>query len=300
MLKNINYQICIFYFALCALIFSTSLMISCGSTTGPTTTTTTTTSTTTTTQRIRLYYTVPTVADYSAQKFYSAFSSNGVAFTAEAGTRLSGAYLSDPDVIKLGTNNWSMFYSKANSTDPLINTHLYRASATTPNGTFEVDAAFSDLNLGSVSSSIMIGSTPYLYLVYNGAIRITTYSAATDSLTFVAVATSGGASSPTVIRLTDGTYKMYYKVSNDAYQASSTDGLVWDIGSKLYTYANTPGAICINGKIYLYYVNTNPSDANNGKIMVVISSDNGATFGSAQVITGLQSGACDPYPVAYE
>ena len=273
-------------------------MISCGSTTEPTTTTTT--STTTTTQKIRLYYTIPSPPNYTTQQFCSAVSSNGVNFTTEEGTRLSGAYLSDPDVIKLGTNNWSMFYSKANSTEPLINTRLYRASATAPNGTFEVDSSFADGDLGSVSSSIMIGSTPYLYLVYFGAIRVITYSSATDSLTFVNVATSGGASSPTVIRLTDGTYKMYYKVSDDAYQANSTDGLVWDIGSKLYTYANTPGAICINGKVYLYYVNTNPSDANNGKIMVVVSANNGASFGAAEVVTGLQNTACDPIPVGYE
>jgi hypothetical protein len=298
MLKKINYQICIFYFTLCLVIFFSSLMMSCGTNTEPTTTTTS--STTTTTQRIRLYYTLPSPPNYTAQQFWSAVSSDGINFSTEVGTRLADSYLSDPDVIKLGANNWSMFYSKALSTDPLINTHLYRASARDPNATFEADASFSDLNLGSVSSSIMIGSTPYLYLVYNGVIRITTYSAATDSLSFVAVATSGGASEPTVIRLTDGTYKMYYKVSSDTYQANSTDGLVWDIGSKLYTYAKTPGAICINGKIYLYYVNTNTSDVNNGKIMVVISSNNGATFGTATVVNGLQTSACDPYPVAYE
>ncbi|MFA6548309.1 MAG: hypothetical protein WCT39_00050 [Candidatus Margulisiibacteriota bacterium] len=298
MRRNVNSVTLVCTLALLLAIFYSSLFTTgCGSTTE---TTTTTSSTTTTTQRIRLYYTIPSPPDYTAQQFCSAVSSDGINFSTEAGTRLADSYLSDPDVIKLGANNWSMFYSKAFSTDPLINTHLYRASARDPKATFEADASFSDLNLGSVSSSIMIGSTPYLYLVYNGVIRITTYSAATDSLTFVAVATSGGASEPTVIRLTDGTYKMYYKVSSDTYQANSTDGLVWDIGSKLYTYAKTPGAICINGKIYLYYVNTNTSDVNNGKIMVVISSNNGATFGTATVVNGLQTSACDPYPVAYE
>ncbi|MGB9591545.1 MAG: hypothetical protein ACPL1K_03400 [Candidatus Kryptoniota bacterium] len=254
---------------------------------------------------IRLYYTFPTDPtkkdkDYSSQNFGSAYSSDGINFTKDAGIRLGPlAKLTDPDVIKASSNNWIMFYSKAVSQITTEASRLYRATCSTPNGPFTDDGSFAG-NYGNISSSINIGGIIHVYGVSSEGIVISTYEAGTNKLHYVEVAISGGVADPSVIQLTSNSFKMYYKSSGDIYCASSTDGKIWGSGTPIVSKAEVPGAVYVNNKIYLYYISSDPSDPNIGKILVRISSDNGTTFSSAQVVTGLHDAACDPDPVVYE
>jgi len=252
---------------------------------------------------IRLYYTYPTNPgakdkDYTSQNYGSAYSSDGVNFTDESGARLSGAYLSDPDVFKESANNWVLFYSKAVAPEgnPEQST-LLKATCTTPNGTFVTDNSFSG-SYGNISSTIKIDNTFYVYGVSSG-IKISTYSPTTNQLSPVGTAVSGQVFDPSVIQISPNSFKMYYKQSGNTYSADSADGLTWTNNTKIVDSAEVPGAVYVGGKVYLYYGNS-ASDNWQGKMLVRISTNNGATFGSPQVVTGLREGNCDGDPVVYE
>lgn len=285
---------------------STSSTTTTTSTTASSTTTTASSTTTTTggSYIVRLYYTYPTDATkksktYDSQNFGSTYSSDGINFTKDSGARLGPvANLSDPDFFKESTNKWVLFYSKAVSEDSSEKYRLYKATSSSPNGSFGDDTNFAGYELGNLSSTIKIGSTFYVYLVNNG-IKIATYDPTQNKLTLVGSADSQGVD-PSVIQISTNSFKLYYKKSGDTYSADSSDGLIWGTGTKIVSYAEVPGVIYVGGKIYLYYTNSAPSDPNMGQTMVKISSDNGVAFGSAQVVTGLGDAACDPDPVAYE
>lgn len=292
------------------LLLSAGLILGCATTQQETATTTTVSTTTTTTSpssaTIRLYYTFPTVAsksfggkDYSSQNFGSAYSSDGINFTKDPGIRLGPlANLTDPDVFKEGSNKWVLFYSKAVSSDPAENSKLFKATSSTPNGSFEVDNIFAGGELGNISSTIKIGNTFYVYLVNNG-IKIATCNPTTNGLTLVGTGPAGAAD-PSVIQLSSNSFKMYYKLSGDTYCAGSTDGLNWGSGTSVVSYAEVPGAVYVNNKVYLYYGDSKPGSSTLGKNLVIISSDNGATFSLPEAVIGLHDAACDPNPVAYE
>jgi hypothetical protein len=251
---------------------------------------------------IRLYYTYPTDPDkgkdYLDQNFGSAHSSDGVNFTNESGARLSDAYLSDPDVIKESSNTWTMFYSKAVA--PEGNSEKYillKATCSTANGTFITDNSFSG-SYGNISSTIKIDNTWYVYGTSSG-IKVSSYDPATNQLNYIKVAVAGEVYDPAVIQISENKFKMYYKQSGNTYCADSADGLTWENNVNVVNSAEVPGAIYVGGKIYLYYTNS-AQDANAGKVLVKISSDEGTTFGTAQVVTGLAEAACDAAPVVYE
>jgi hypothetical protein len=204
--------------------------------------------------------------------------------------------LSDPDAFK-ESNTWTIFYSKAVAPQEPDKSTLFKATCTTPNGTFTTDTSFSG-NYGNISSTIKIGDTWYVYGVSEG-IKVSTYNPSTNQLNYIKVAIPGAVADPSVIQLSTNSFKMYYKSAGNTYCADSSDGLNWEAGTLVASNAEVPGAIYVGGKIYLYYVNS-AQDANQGKILVRISSDNGATFSSPQVVTGLADAACDPDPVAYE
>ena len=248
---------------------------------------------------IRLYFTYPTNPevgkDYLSQNIGSACSTDGVHFTLEAGARLSGAYLSDPDAFK-ESNTWTIFYSKAVAPEGPEKFALFKATCATPNGTFTTDTSFSG-NYGNITSTIKVENAWYVYGVSEG-IKVSIYNPSTNSLTFVRTAIGGAAADPSVIQLSSNSFKMYYKSAGNIYCADSSDALDWGPGALVVPNAEVPGAVYVNGKIYLYYVNSAPG-ADQGKILVRISSDNGATFSSPQVVTGLAEAACDPDPVPY-
>jgi hypothetical protein len=251
---------------------------------------------------IRLYYTYPTDPeagkDYLNQNYGSAYSSDGVNFTDESGARLSGAYLSDPDVFKESDNNWVLFYSKAVAPEGNPEKDLLlKATCTAPNGTFTIDNSFSG-SYGNISSTVKIDNTFYVYGVSSG-IKVSTYSPTTNQLSLVGTAVSGQVFDPSVIQISSNSFKMYYKQSGNTYSADSTDGLIWTNNTKIVDSAEVPGAVYVGGKVYLYYGNS-ASDNWQGKMLVRISTNNGATFGSPQVVTGLREGNCDGDPVVYE
>jgi len=249
---------------------------------------------------IRLFYIYPTnpdpaKKDYTNQNIGSAYSSDGVSFTPDSGVRLNGAYLTDPDAFKESSSKWTIFYSKATSSDQT----LYKATCATSSGSYTTDTTFKGL-YGNISSTISIGGTFYVYGVSAEGIVVSSYDPAADKLTKIKVAVAPGSLDPSVIKLSTGTYKMYYKSSGDVYSADSADGLTWTNNTKLISYGEVPGAVVVSNKIYLYYIVSRPSDPNMGKIVVITSSDNGASFSSPQVTSGLQEGSCDPDPVVYE
>lgn len=257
---------------------------------------------------IRLYYIYPTSADadimkqktYDSQNVGSAYSSDGVTFTQDAGIRLGPeANLSDPDVFKDSSGVWTMFYSKAVSSDPAESSVLYKATSTTPSGTFETMGGFVGI-YGNISSTIEIGDVFYVYAVQNGSIEMSTYDPSSNQLTWVGQAIRDAAD-PSVIQIADGSYLMFFKSNSDTYKATSPDGIGWTLGlSPIVSNAEVPGAIYTGGTVYLYYVNSNTSEATNGLILVRTSTDEGATFGDPQTVAGLHDAACDPDPVAYE
>lgn len=257
---------------------------------------------------IRLYYIYPTTAGadivkektYDSQNVGSAYSSDGVNFTQDAGIRLGPeANLTDPDVFKDSNGIWTMFYSKAVSSDPLESSVLYKATSTTPSGTFETMGGFAGI-YGNISSTIEIGDVFYVYAVQNGSIEMSTYDSSDNQLTWVGQAILNAAD-PSVIQIADGSYIMFFKSESNTYEGTSPDGTSWTLGlNPIVANAEVPGAIYIGGTVYLYYVNSNTSEATSGLILVRTSADEGATFGEPQTVSGLQDAACDPDPVAYE
>ncbi len=245
---------------------------------------------------IRLYYTyssnpTKTNKDYTKQNFGSAYSTDGVNFVNDDGARLSGEYLTDADVFEGLLNTWIMFYSKEVSPTESDKSVLYKATSITQNGDFTIDSSFKG-NYGSISSTIKVEDTWYVYSVQNG-IKISTYNPTTNQLTYVKVALPGEVFDPTVIQISKNKFIMFYKSAGSAYATSSIDGLTWTAQIKIADNAQVPGAVYVNDKIYLYY-------GNQGNTVVRISSDGGATFSSPQIVTGLTEFACDPNPVVYE
>src|SRR3989339_932673 len=124
----------VFFFGLFILV---GLVMGCGQggTSSSTTTSTSTTSTTTTLTWIRLYYTYTSEAGANVN-IGSAYLSNGITFAAEALPRLTATYIGGPDVFKVDTNNWQMFYSKPLTAEVLSKNYLYFATAEAPAGAF--------------------------------------------------------------------------------------------------------------------------------------------------------------------
>lgn len=249
---------------------------------------------------IRLYFTYPTdpvKAKGTETNIGSAYSTDGIAFTLESGARITGEYLTDADVIKEGTNQWTMFYSKATSPDESEQFKLYKATCSSPTGSFTADNDFID-DQGNISGTYKVGNQWYVCTVRNGKIALTTYDPVADELTYQKDIADSGAD-PSVIQNTEGKYMLFYKKAGDTYCMDSDNGIDWSNDRLIVTKAEVPGACCVDGGIYLYYVDFN-SGPTQGAMLVRISSDNGQTFGSAQVITGFPEGSCDPAPLPYE
>lgn len=273
-----------------------------GCTTSTLPTTTATTSTTTTTALVRLYYASPgdpaNPTDYSNRKIDSACSTDGINFTPDPGSRLTGGYLSAPDLIKEASGRWTMFYSKALTSDASANTKLFKATGTTAAGTFSADALFVD-NYGNVSSAIQIGSTWYVFgSASNGNLLLSSYDPAADNLTYVKKVADEGYD-PSVIQV-GSYYLLFYKIVTHTYVSKSFDGLTWGTADLVVNNAEVPGAIYLGGKIYLYYVDSFTESPTSGKILLRTSSDGGLTFGEPAAINGLPDRASDPCPMEYE
>jgi hypothetical protein len=254
---------------------------------------------------IRLYYTYSTTTDKgdNRKNFGSAYSADGLHFTAEAGARLSyeaaGEYLTDPDFFKESSSQWTLFYSKAISPVAGETYTLYKATASNAKGTFTIDPAFVD-GYGNISSTLKVGNEFYCYCASNGAVAVSRYDTAANALIFLRVVVDRGWD-PSVIKISNTSFVLFYKDQGDIYQADSIDGITWTNNTLLVADAEVPGAVYVGGIIYLYYIDATSGSETEGKILLRTRSDLGATFGDAQEIQGIpEETACDPDPVVYE
>lgn len=166
-------------------------------------------------ETIRLYlicFPMSKISNQSKQKVQSqvisALSTDGINFTIEDGQRVlsqSGETLTDSDVIKIG-DLWKMYISSG----PKV------VSLTSNDGlTFTRDDGFRNTT-GAVTGSYLINENlaRHYYCAQDG-IRSATSSGGewtTESGIRIAMGENKMVCDPTIIKLPDGTYKMFYKI----------------------------------------------------------------------------------------
>ncbi|MBI4360260.1 exo-alpha-sialidase [Candidatus Micrarchaeota archaeon] len=162
--------------------------------------------------RIRLYFfgSEVTTGDPARaegkHKVYSAVSTDGISFAAEPGTRFEDEGLTDPDVIE-HNGQWLMYYSVGQATELAVSDDGLTFTARSITGG----------NLGGVPSAI---STPDGVRLFACGMGIQT-AFAPDATTFTKEQgdifqgqVRGVVCDPDVVRLSDGSYAMTYKVNN--------------------------------------------------------------------------------------
>ena len=145
--------------------------------------------------RYRLFY-------MYAGKIYSAVSNYGINFVKEDGVRFQeGGYTwMDPDVVKMG-DVWRMFVWRA-----IGDTNQVISAVSTDGLSFTKENVLT--TVGNISCTIPVESGYRMYYV-SGGIRSAFSS---DGVNWVGEGLRlDGAADPTVIRLQDGSYKMFYK-----------------------------------------------------------------------------------------
>ena len=148
--------------------------------------------------RYRLFY-------MYAGVIYSATSNYGINFVKENGVRFQGAAgetWMDPDVIKMGSV-WRMFVWKAAADASQV---ISTVSSDGLSFTKESDLT----TVGNISCTIPVANGYRMYYVEAGAGICSAFSSNGVSWTGEGVRLSDAAD-PTVIRLSSGTYKMFYK-----------------------------------------------------------------------------------------
>lgn len=136
-------------------------------------------------------------------KICSALSSDGIHFVEEGGFRFSGKGLTDPDVIKTPTG-WKMFVSQGRED----------LSTSSPDGiTFTQDEK-SASTTGAISDTIAMEDGYRLYKCSQGGIH-SQFTKDFKTWTEEGLRISGGFGfgicDPGIIKLPNGTYKMFYK-----------------------------------------------------------------------------------------
>lgn len=256
--------------------------------------------------------------DDSVHSIYSASSADGITFS-EDGLVFTSDAGNDPDAFPLG-DGFALF----TSTGPT----LTFATATTINGPYGGSSEFSWFGGGGPSTIEVNGSTQVFYCGANGidvATLITDpVSLSPFSSALVNPFGEGHICDPTVVRLSDGTYRMYYYwgPSLDSgpwlhaiYSATSDDGLHYTaVDTELRAQASVPGALVWGDTLYLYAVDTvgggtpdSGDSADTAKpdvsgLVVGISTDGGATFEFQPVIlnNAVMEEAFDPDAILVE
>ncbi len=149
--------------------------------------------------RYRLYY-------MYLGTIYSAISNYGINFVKETGVRFQeGGYTwMDPDVVKMG-DNWRMFTWREVTTEPVVNQIISTVSSDGLSFTKETELT----TVGNISCTIPAEGGYRMYYVSGGI-----YSAfSSDGVNWAGEGMRlSDAADPAVIKLSDGTYKMFYKV----------------------------------------------------------------------------------------
>lgn len=153
------------------------------------------------------------------QYIHSATSTDGINFTEDAGIRFTKESITDPDVFLMGDSIWVMYVSCwANGLE------LIRATST-DGLTFTEDTSFS-FNDGGICATFQFDSIYRTYYCGSDGIKS---AASTDSKNLLTETgtriTQSSICDPTVTRLTDSTYIMYYKYISPASGIEETENI---------------------------------------------------------------------------
>ena len=156
---------------------------------------------------IRLFY-LDFDASPNTKDIHSARSTDGINFTEDAGIRFSKTPITDPDVFSIGDTAWAMYVSYWGNGGELVR-------AKSKDGlTFTEDTNFS-FTQGAVCATMQFDSIFRTYYCGNGIVSFVT-SDGKNITTESGVRIDGPVCDPTVIRMPDSTYMMYYKYITSA------------------------------------------------------------------------------------
>lgn len=235
-----------------------------------------------------------------------ASSTNGTSFVSAVDI-YSSDNLVDPDVFRVATNFYGLLVTD------FAGTNLVYATATNIAGPYATVPPVSPRNV-TQSSAIEMGGAfrvfgsgvfAYEFNPTNGVVGTNIPSLGLSA--FQIGKTNGICADPSVIRLADGRYRMYFKYAapgatasqHQLWQITSTDasGTAWDTGTASYiTNGSVPGAVRDGQNILLYFVSFDPSLSPNNSIAVGVSTNQGTNFSYYPVfLDGVPiSGAYDP------
>lgn len=235
-----------------------------------------------------------------------ATSSNGASFTSAVDI-YSANNLVDPDVFRVATNSYGLLVTD------FAATNLIYATATNISGPY-VTFGGGGSRPATQSSTIDMGGS---FRVFASGIFAYEFDPATGVLgtnipslgltAFQIGKTNGICADPSVIRLADGRYRMFFKYAamgasaneHQLWQITSTDttGTGWDSGSaRFITNGSVPGAVRDGQNVLMYFVSFDPDLSPNNSLAVGVSTNQGTNFTYYPVfLDGLPiSGAYDP------
>jgi hypothetical protein len=239
-----------------------------------------------------------------------AVASDGVNFT-DAVTIFSANDLVDPDVFPLvDGSGFGLLYTATNQ--------VKYAFSTTVDGTYsEVGGVVTS---GGQSATITSGGALLSFITGVSSFPLTA-SASGASITgsvspavVISASTlgypSGIVGDPTVIELSDGSFRAYVKYaeagaqpfSHAIWTVTSSDLQNWGNPTLVREASSVPGAIRVGDQVALYFVDFSGELSESGSLGVGISEDGGATFEftSVQLDGEAITGAYDPAPMAAE
>jgi hypothetical protein len=235
-----------------------------------------------------------------------ASSTNGTSFSSAVDI-YSADNLVDPDVFRVATNFYGLLVTD------FASTNLIYATSTNIAGPYSTVPPVSPRNV-TQSSAIEMGGA---FRVFGSGIFAYEFNPATGVLgtnipslglsAFQIGKTNGICADPSVIRLADGRYRMYFKYAapgamapqHQLWQITSSDasGTSWDTNTVSYlTNGSVPGAVRDGQNILLYFVSFDPALSPNNSIAVGVSTNQGTNFSYYPVfLDGMPiSGAYDP------
>ena len=239
-----------------------------------------------------------------------AVASDGVHFT-DAVTIFSADDLVDPDVFPLADGSgYGLLYT--------ANNQLKYGFSTTVDGTYsEVGGVVTS---GGQSATLLHGGSLLTLVTGVGSFPLTATSTGASvtggvSPTTVITASTLGFSSgivgdPTVVELSDGSFRAFVKYaeadaqpnSHAVWTVTSSDLQNWGNPVLVREAASVPGAVRVGDQIALYFVDFSGELSETASLGVGISSDGGANFefNSVQLDGEAITGAYDPAPMAAE
>jgi hypothetical protein len=217
-----------------------------------------------------------------------AVSSDGANFTNEVQI-FSADNLVDPDLFRIGTNSYGLLVTDHSSTN------LIYARATNVAGTYTntgdtfppMVTQSSTIDMGGSFRVFSSGIFAYSFVPSRGVLGTNIPSL---GLTAMQIGkTNGICADPSVIRLDDGRYRMFFKYSpmggtprqHELWQITSTDasGNSWNTNTASYiTNGSVPGAVRDGQNVLIYFVSFDPELSPNNSLAVGVSTNQGTNF----------------------